>query len=269
MPLILVRRGAGNRLLPEEKRRWQIQDSEGGRLQNSCKSLSQVIDEYVSRTSGLREHCDRCLETKRWNQSVLLMIIDAAFTSIGLNYFTAVVPNVMKFEKELMANGKILTLRDLSVIQPGHLEYIWKNSRSWQVAKAVASHLHSLTVAHNLDDRGALRYWASSSCLEHWKEDSIGSIGGVGITTFQYLRMMGGIDTAMPDKIVRRVVRQILDKAEVDMPTKSDMELINAIDRMAMVSGYRPIEICWMTWLIQPEGKLVRMDKYRELLHSI
>lgn len=238
-------------------------------MPNSCKSLSQVIDEHMSRTSGLREHCDRCLETKRWNKSVLLMVIDAAFTSIGLNYFTAVVPNVMKFEKELMVNGRIRTLRDLSVIQLSQVQSVWKNSRSWKVAKEVASYLHSLAVAQDLDDRGALRYWATSSCLENWKEDPIGRISGVGITTFQYLRMMGGIDTAMPDKIVRRVVRQILDEAKVDMPTKNDMELINTIECMAMVSGYRPIEICWMTWLIQSEGNLIRMEKYRELLNRI
>ena len=238
-------------------------------MRKSHKSLSQVIDEYMSRTSGLSEHCDRCLETKRWNKSVLLMVIDAAFTSIGLNYFTVVVPNVMKFEKELMVNGKILTLIDLSVIELGQVQSIWKNSRSWQMAKEVASYLHSLAVAQNLDDRGVLRYWATSSCLENWKEDPIGKISGVGITTFQYLRMMGGIDTAMPDKIVRRVVRQILDEAGVDMPTKNDMELINTIERMARVSGYRPIEMCWMPWLIQSEGNLIRIEKYRELLNRI
>ena len=73
----------------------------------------------------------------------------------------------------------------------------------------------------------------------------------------------------MPDKIVRRVVRQILGEADLDMPTEKDMELINTIDRMARVSGYRPIEICWMTWLIQSEGNVIRMEKYRGLLNRI
>lgn len=238
-------------------------------MRNSRTSLSQVIDEYISRTSGLRKHCDRCLETKRWNKSVLLMVIDAAFTSVGLNYFTAVVPNVLKFEKELMVSGKIRTLRDLSLIQPDQVRSIWKNSRSWQMAKGVASYLHNLAVTQYLDDRGALRCWATGSCLENWKEDPIGKISGVGITTFQYLRMMGGIDTAMPDKIVRRVVRRILDEARLDMPTKNDMKLINTIEHVARVSGYRSTEICWMTWLIQPEGNSIRMEKHRELLNRI
>jgi hypothetical protein len=235
---------------------------------NSSKSLSRVINAYIAKTSGLKEHCDRCLATERWNGNVLLMVVDAAFTSIGLNYFTAVIPGVARFEKELMGSGKIRTFKDLSVLQPGQLQFIWKNGRSWQVAKGVASYLHNLAAAH-LDDREALRRWATSSCLEHWKEDPIGKISGVGITTFQYLRMMGGIDTAMPDKIVRRVVKQILDEAGLDMPTEKDMALISTIEHMAKVSGYRPVEICWMTWLIQSEGNMLRAERYRDLLNRI
>jgi len=197
------------------------------------------------------------------------MIVDAAFTSIGLNYFTAVVPSVVKFEKESTADGKIGTLRDLSLLQPDQVESIWRNLRSWQVAKGAASYLHNLAVADNLDDRGALRRWAANSRLETWKGDRIGTINGVGITTFQYLRMMGGMDTAMPDKIVRRVVRQILEEAALDMPVQKDMELISTIERMAELSGYRSIEICWMTWMIQSEGNAIRMEKYRDLLDKI
>jgi hypothetical protein len=223
----------------------------------------------MSRTSGLRKHCERCLETKRWNGSVVLMVVDAAFTSIGLNYFTAVVPNVMKFEKELMVNGKVRNLRDLSVLHIDQMQLIWRNRRSWRIARGVASYLCDLAAAENLDDRGALRCWATNSCVENWREDPIGKIDGVGITTFQYLRMMGGIDTAMPDKIVRRVVRQILDEAQLDMPTDEDMKLLATIEQMARLSGYRPIEICWMTWLIQSEGNVIRMEKYRKLLDRI
>lgn len=223
----------------------------------------------MSRTAGLRKHCDRCLETRRWGGSVVLMVVDAAFTSIGLNYFTAVVPNVVKFEKELLATGKVRTLEGISLLGLDQVQSIWRNRRSWQMANSVASYLQELAVADRVDERGALRRWAANACLEKWQEDPIGEINGVGITTFQYLRMMGGIDTAMPDKIVRRVVRQILDESKLDMPTVRDLELVNTIDRMAELSGYRPIEICWMTWLIQTEGKVVRMEKYRQLLGRI
>ena len=197
------------------------------------------------------------------------MVVDAAFTSIGLNYFNAVVPSGVKFEQEFVVNGKIVSLRDLSTLKQNRVESIWRNIRSWKVAKGVARYLYNLAVAENLDDRGALRRWAANSCLENWKEDPVGRVSGVGITTFQYLRMMGGMDTAMPDKIVRRVVKQILEEAQLDMPVQKDMELISTIERMARLAGYRPIEICWMTWMIQSEGKMTRMEKYRGLLDKI
>lgn len=232
------------------------------------KDLSQVITAYMSKTVGIKEHCDRCLRTGRWDGSVVLMIVDAAFTSIGLNYFTAVVPKVIKFKEEFVDRGKVKSLESLSHL-PGEAKNIWRNKRSWQAAKSVASHLYELRERSNLDDRRAFRLWAANSCLEDWRQDPIGKIKGVGITTFQYLRMMGGIDTAMPDKIVRRVVKQMLDEAESDMPTEEDMDLVKTIERMSELSGYRPIEICWMTWLIQPEGHTMRMEKYRNLLSKI
>ncbi len=238
-------------------------------MNDSDRGLSQTIDKYMSKATGLKEHCDRCLETRRWGGSVVLMIVDAAFTSIGLNYFTAVVPSVVKFEKEFVANRKVRTLGDLSTIQLAQVQHIWRNRRSWEASKNVAAYLNELAIAEGLDDRGALRCWAASSCPQRWPEDPIGKIGGVGITTFQYLRMMGGMDTAMPDKIVRRVVKQILDESGVDMPVEKDLELIDTIECMARLSNYRPIEICWMTWMIQPEGDLIRMQKYRELLNRI
>ncbi|MEM1545754.1 MAG: hypothetical protein QXY40_02215 [Candidatus Methanomethylicia archaeon] len=41
------------------------------------------------------------------------------------------------------------------------------------------------------DGKKALRTWARNAKLESWREDPIGRIKGVGLITFQYLRMMG------------------------------------------------------------------------------
>jgi len=233
------------------------------------EDLSKVIGTYMSRTVGLKDYCDRCLRTERWGGSVVLMVVDAAFTSIGLNYFTSVVPRVMDFKQKLVDSGKLRSLEQLSALSLEQVQGIWRNSRSWQVARAVASYLHNLAMTDNLDERETFRCWATNSHLEGWEENPVGSINGVGITTFQYLRMMGGVDTAMPDKIVRRVIRQILDEASLEMPTGGDIELVTTIEQMSNISGYRPIEICWMTWLIQSEGHMIRMDKYQHLLDRI
>ncbi len=75
--------------------------------------LRGIVDSYMQKVSGLKEHCERCLRTERWGGSVVLMVVDAAFTSIGLNYFTAVVPKVKEFNEKFVERGKIKILKIL------------------------------------------------------------------------------------------------------------------------------------------------------------
>jgi hypothetical protein len=192
------------------------------------------------------------------------MVVDAAFTSIGLNYFTAVVPKVKEFSRRFVENGRIRNLKELAEADINELREVWKNRRSWAMAKGIASYLSTLCE----DDKTALRAWASNARLENWWEDPIGRIKGVGLVTFQYLRMMGGVDTVNPDKIVKRVVNDILMKAGLE-PVENDIEFIKKAEQIAISCGYRPIELCWMTWLIQPEGRRIRMEKYRDILPKI
>jgi hypothetical protein len=67
--------------------------------------------------------------------------------------------------------------------------------------------------------------------------------------------MMEGIDTVMPDKIVKRVVNEILVKAGLK-PVKDYIEFIRKTEEVTLACGHRSIELCWMTWLIQPERKI-------------
>ena len=193
-----------------------------------------------------------------------MMVVDAAFTSIGLNYFTAVVPKVKEFSRRFVENGRIRNLKELAEADINELREVWKNRRSWAMAKGIASYLSTLCE----DDKTALRAWASNARLENWWEDPIGRIKGVGLVTFQYLRMMGGVDTVNPDKIVKRVANEILVKAGLES-IDDDIEFIRKAEQIALSCGYRPIELCWMTWLIQPEGRKIRMEKYKDILPKI
>jgi hypothetical protein len=192
------------------------------------------------------------------------MVVDAAFTSIGLNYFTAVVPRVETFSKRFVVSRRIRNLKELAEADINELREVWRNRRSWAIAKGIASYLSTLSE----DDKLALRTWATNARLENWWEDPVGSIKGVGLVTFQYLRMTGGVDTVMPDKIVKRVVNDILVKAGLE-PVEDDIEFVKRAEQIAFACGYRPVELCWMTWLIQPEGRRIRMEKYRDILPKI
>ena len=233
-------------------------------MERDKQLLKSIVDRYMSKVPNIGVFCDRCLQTRRWGGSVVLMVVDASFTSIGLNYFTAVVPKVFEFEKRFVITGRIRSLRDLAKVDVDDLLEVWRNRRSWHIAMEVSAYLSSLSD----DDRHSLRLWASNSNVENWKSDPIGRIKGVGIVTFQYLRMMGGIDTVMPDKIVKRVINGILVEAGFK-PVQDNLEFINKAVEVARICGYRPIELCWMTWLIQREGKMLRMEKYSEIFHKI
>ena len=225
--------------------------------------MKEIVDRYMKRVSGLEAHCDRCLRTERWGGKVVLMVVDASFTSIGLNYFTAVVPKVQEFSEKFVKMGKIQNLEDLAKSDMNELKQLWRNERSWYIAKNISSYLANLG-----DDKLAFRTWARNANLENWRDDPIGRIKGVGLITFQYLRMMGGVDTVMPDKIVKRVINEILEKAGSE-PTNDNLEFVKKTEEIALICGYRPIELCWMTWLIQSEGQMMRMEKYSSILSKI
>ena len=231
-------------------------------------TLKEVVDSYMSQVPMVHDHCQRCLDTQRWHGNAVLMLLDAAFDSIGLNYFQSVVPKVEQFRQEFVETGKIRTFEDLLATRDEEFKAIWKNQRSWQVAGAAASYLAAIKKRRGLNDREALIFWAKHAGLETWRNDPIGKIKGVGINTYQYLRMMGGVDTVMPDKIVKRVIAEILSKANMEMPI-DDMEFILLVERMSPEVGYKAIELCWMTWLIQSEAGLSRVEKYASLLPMI
>lgn len=233
-------------------------------MRGQLSLLKKIIDGYMEKTSGLSEFCDRCLRTERWDGNVVLMVIDAAFTSIGLNYFKTVVPKVLEFAEKFVYNGRVKSLRDLGIIELEELRTIWRNKRSWFVAKQIAQYLSSI----HQNDRMALRTWAANSKLDLWKGDPIGKIRGVGLITYQYLRMMGGVDTIMPDKVVKRVINEIFIKAGL-RPINDDVLFIKKVEEVAKLCNYRPIELCWMTWLIQSEGDITRNEKYLDILSKI
>ncbi|MGA7676900.1 MAG: hypothetical protein WCA51_00790, partial [Dehalococcoidia bacterium] len=200
--------------------------------------LKEAVDSYMQQVPEVREYCQRCLKTERWHGNIVLMVVDAAFTSIGLNYFQAVVPKVEKFRQEFVELGRVRTLGDLAAANDNELEKIWRNKRSWQMAKSVASYLAGVKKEKGLDDRQAFIYWAKHAQLDGWEKDPIGEIKGVGINSFQYLRMMGGVDTVMPDKIVKRVIAEILAKANMEMPS-TDIDFVRLVENIAPEVGYR------------------------------
>lgn len=216
--------------------------------------LTNEIDSLFVNVKNIKNICERCLNSQRWQGNVTLMLLDAAFTSVGINYFQVVIPKVKAFEKEFVTTKKITSLGALAKFNFEEAFHIWKNKRSWQIVKEISRYLSTISK----DDREALRAWAKSSSLKEWSKDPIGKIKGVGLITYQYLRMMGGIDTVMPDKIVKKVINGILIKAG-EKPVYDNMEFIEKIEKLAKNTGYRSIELCFMTWFVNNPERVNEM----------
>ncbi|MDJ0273875.1 MAG: hypothetical protein QW490_02560 [Nitrososphaerota archaeon] len=228
------------------------------------EELKRLLDEVLASMPELRELGDRCLSSRRWGGSAVLMVVDAAFTSIGMSYFRSVVPAVIRFKELFVDTGRVSSLLELASMESDELRTVWRNRRSWSVAREVARRLISFD---GEDDVRRLRTWALGSDLENWRADPIGSIKGVGLVTYQYLRMMGGVDTVMPDKVVKRVINSLLRQAGLN-EVWDDLGFVREVERLAVLTGHRPVELTWMTWLLT-ERRLMGEPSYSRLIHLI
>ena len=189
----------------------------------------------------------RCFNENRWGGNPILIVVDSALDSIGLNYFRVVVPRVKKFNEKYILGGNIISFDDFSKYSPnnrGFLEII-KNKRAWGVAIGICKELKSIRDKEGLkSDFEALRYWANTAKYYIWKDDPIGKINGVGLITFQYLRMQAGYDTSMPDKIIKKAAKKYFGIDE-----KNDIAFIKEMEKLSRSIGYSQILICWAIWL--------------------
>jgi len=218
------------------------------------KALKEELDELAAKSKQVRNFCRRILNSERYDGNVVLMVVDSAITSVGVNYFSVVVPRVLEFKERFVDTEKITSLIDLLRADRSLLFSIWRNRRSWDVALGVAR-----TLLDYGDGPSALRRWAKKAELSSWRDHL--NVKGAGINTFQYLRMMGGVDTVMPDRIVRRFISR-----HVNAPS-NDLEFIEFAEKIAEKLGYKSVELCWLSWLSAYDD--AKIEKYSALLKKI
>jgi len=83
-----------------------------------------------------------------------------------------------------------------------------------------------------VNDYSVMEKWALKSNHINFKEDIIGGIKGIGIATFQHLRMNFGANTIKPDQRVKEVLNQ-----EFKFYADNDIEYISAVEYIAKIIG--------------------------------
>jgi len=211
-------------------------------------SLRRRFEEvYGEVLEAAREGEQRCFGCMRWGGYAVLVVVDAALDSIGLNYFKIVVPRVKLFYERHVKTGQISTLSDLSKLsrRDPRLRGIMDNERCWRVAIEISKELTRIKAENNLNsDFDALRFWAERADYTNWRNDPIGRIPGVGLITFQYLRLQAGVDTTMPDKIVKRAIER-----DFGLKAEDNIKFIKMMEELSMKIGYSQTLICWAIWL--------------------
>jgi hypothetical protein len=206
-----------------------------------------VQKKYREVLGAAKEGEERCLKGKRWGGNALLIVADAALDSTGLNYFQIVVPRVKRFLNHCLKKRQIHTFQDFLRLksQDSTLRKIINNERVWRVAIGICKELNRIKQKNKLgNDFVALRFWAERADCEKWESDPIGRISGVGLVTFQYLRMQAGAKTAVPDRIIKRVVRQ-----DFGIEERDNLDFIKRMKLFSKETGYSEILLCWAIWL--------------------
>jgi len=218
--------------------------------------MEEELKKLAKKSPETIDFCKRVLNSERYDGNAVLMIVDSAITSVGVNYFSVVVPRVLEFKRKFVDTGLIASIEDFINYSSNAdgLYSVWKNQRSWNVAFGIAN-----TILSYGEGVKGLRRWAERADLNNWREWL--DVNGAGINTFQYLRMMGGIDTIMPDRIIRRFIEK-----HIEMP-KNPVEFVIEAEKIAKTSGFKAVELCWLAWLSSYSNEKIR--KYSSILAKI
>ncbi|MHA1754019.1 MAG: hypothetical protein ACTSYR_00670 [Candidatus Odinarchaeia archaeon] len=215
-------------------------------------SYLKLPKKYLKHLEEAKKYESRCLSGKRWGGEPLLIIVDSALDSVGLSYFNIVVPRVVKFKELFIDTGKITTLQDLAVLKPSDvkLRNLFNYERAWYVAIQLAKVFNEMAVKMNClsNPMKAMKDWAIKADYRNWKNNIVGKIKGIGLITFQYLRMQLGVDTCMPDKIIKKY-----SKIYFGLETNDDYEFIEAFKDLCNKLGISQILLSWLIWLAESD----------------
>ena len=150
-----------------------------------------------------------------------------------------------------MESGKVRSCSDFSALKSGDLMSMFRNERAWGAMKEICSFISSKSGGGN--EMKTLNKWAAAADPFDFKNDHLGRIKGVGISTFQYLRMQSGIDAIMPDKQIMKWINRnfstVLNAKECILRGKE----------ISVKIGMSQTGLCWAIW-IKESGELNRIE---------
>ncbi len=189
------------------------------------------------------------LEFRRWTGSdPLLLVAEAAAAATGQGFLDGIKPAVERFRDAFVATGRIASFSELAAIEPEDDDLV--TALGAQRKRAVCREIAAvLADSPPDDDLAALVEWAETADHYRHESDPIGSITGVGLGTFQYLRQLAGVDTPRPDPSLAELLSAVDGDCESSpIDTSTPRRTIASCEWLAVVSEYRPLEVDRIAW---------------------
>jgi len=159
----------------------------------------------------------------------VLICLDAVL-SINRKYYNFVVPRLKYFQANY---PEVHTLRQISTLikELGYEGFyvVWNYkhvARVKTLEELIDKFINYVSKIQQSDDLIAMKMWAEKSSVKDYAKFGV---RGIGLATYQYIRMMLGVSTVKPDVHIKRAVSQALGR------NVADYEAIMLIERASAV----------------------------------
>lgn len=158
-------------------------------------------------------------------KTAVLICIDAVL-SINRQYYKFVVPRINYFQNKY---SYVIELRQLlSLIEEKGIEgfsecWNYKHNDRVETLYLLVQKLIDIAKQYpSVSELESLKVWAKQSLPSDYKEFKV---KGIGLATYQYIRMMLGASTVKPDIHIKRAISNVLNK------NISDIDAINLFEQ--------------------------------------
>jgi hypothetical protein len=176
--------------------------------------------------------------------NAVLVCIDAVL-SINRKYYKFVVPRITCFQNNY---SNITTLKDLlNLIEEKGIEgfsecWNYKHDARVEVLYSLINRLIEISEKYRSSSEiESLRLWAKETSPKDYKNFNV---KGIGLATYQYIRMMFGASTVKPDVHIKRTISNILNR------NVSDIESIDLFEQSCKDLGVNTATIDHNLWLL-------------------
>lgn len=224
------------------------------------RNVEEDVIEPYAEDIDYKEAAAKFLEFNRWTgEDPVLMIVDASATTTGQGYFTHAKPQAVEFKQKFVDTNEVSTMSKLAELPSDDQKFrsIFTSERKRRVAVQTAE-----AIVDQCGDRGlqSLTDWAENADPYEHTSDPVGQINGVGVLTFQYLRMLAGVDTIKPDVQVKKFIKVVSRELDdlIELSDRTNTETLESCKWLTAHSKYRLIELDQIAWWSFSDSEKVR-----------